>query len=146
MCVSTKIFSTYNNSNQTCGSWVRPNEEAQNRGDGSLYKQAKNKPTQETRATQRSYERTKLSIMRRFRLHVYCHYMVNGLLSSTLSSTITPNLFTLQSLIYSFIHIHTPTVVSYVVAIAALGQTNRSEATIQSARPGPLTIISRQGG
>ncbi|MEQ2177957.1 hypothetical protein GOODEAATRI_009124 [Goodea atripinnis] len=63
-----------------------------------------------------------------------------------------PQMCAFESLAYVFhiyegkhtIHnyIHTLTVVSYIVATAALEQTDRSEAAIQSAPPGPLTTIN----
>ncbi|MED6281558.1 hypothetical protein CHARACLAT_022806 [Characodon lateralis] len=43
-------------------------------------------------------------------------------------------------------HIHTPTVVGYIMATAALRQTVRSKAATTSVPLSPLTAISRQGG
>ncbi|MEQ2255478.1 hypothetical protein ILYODFUR_014257 [Ilyodon furcidens] len=72
------------------------------------------------------------------------HYaVVNGewpaLLQRFIKSPKTPKRFTLQSVIQPFIH--TVTVVSYILATAALGRTDRSEAATepsdnhQQARP-----------
>ncbi|MEQ2280606.1 Replication termination factor 2 [Ameca splendens] len=74
--------------------------------------------------------------------------MVNGLhLYSALSSPRDPKaLYTTVSHPPIHTHIHTPTVVSYIVATATLGHTDRREAAIQSAQPFLLTTISRQGG
>ncbi|MEQ2169637.1 hypothetical protein GOODEAATRI_027281 [Goodea atripinnis] len=72
------------------------------------------------------------------------HFMVNGLdLYSALSSPQRPR----SALHYnqSSSHSYTPTVVSYIVATAALGQTDRRKAAIQSAPPSSLTTISNQG-
>ncbi|KAK5603740.1 hypothetical protein CRENBAI_001760 [Crenichthys baileyi] len=72
--------------------------------------------------------------------------MVNDLhLYSALSSPQRPQgslHYTLQSVILPFVHNFT--VVSYNVATAALGQTDRNEAAIQSALPSPLTQRLRQ--
>ncbi|MEQ2186582.1 hypothetical protein GOODEAATRI_030114 [Goodea atripinnis] len=71
--------------------------------------------------------------------------MINGLnLLSSLSSPQRPrSAFHYKQ---SSTHSSTPSVVSYIVTTAALGQTDRSEAAIQLAPPGPLVTISRQGG